>query len=180
MRPLHRAARVRFAVPAVVLAGLLGLSACGQANPAVVAYVDGTEITQQQLDDAVGGVKETLQEGQQVSPQAVVNVLVQGVIAERIAAQDGIAITDAQRDAVIKGSNLEPLLAVPAAKPVAYDAADQELVAQKLGSQGYLDRVAQQKVTLNPRYGVLDPQQKLIVSDQSGSLAKSASPTPEP
>lgn len=153
---------------------------CGQASPSVVAYVDGTVITQTQLDEAVAGVSSTVEEGQQVSPQAVVNVLVHGVIAERIASQDGITIRDADRDAVLKGSNLESLLAVPAARPIAYDLADQEIVAQKLGPQAYLDRVAQQDVTLNPRYGVLDPAQKLIVSDQSGSLAKPASPSPAP
>jgi hypothetical protein len=53
-------------------------------------------------------------------------------------------------------------------------------VAQKVGSQPYLDQVAQQQVTVNPRYGVLDPKQKLIVSDESGSLAKPAPPTPTP
>ena len=81
---------------------------------------------------------------------------------------------------MLKGSNLEPLLAVPAAKPVAYDVADQEIVAQKIGGDAYLKRVGEQQVTLNPRYGVLDPQQKLIVTDQSGSLAKPVAPAPSP
>jgi hypothetical protein len=35
-------------------------------------------------------------------------------------------------------------------------------------------------VTVNPRYGVLDEQQKLISTDQSGSLARPASPSPTP
>ena len=168
----------RLAAVAVLLGA--ALTGCSQASPSVVAYVDGTRITEQQLDDAVAAVGGTVEEGQQVSPQAVTNALIHGVIAERIAAQDGIAITDPQRDALLKGSNLEPLLAVPAAKPVAYDIADQEIVAQKVGSEAYLKRVSEQQVTLNPRYGVLDPQQKLIASDQSGSLAKPVPPAPTP
>ena len=37
-------------------------------------------------------------------------------------------------------------------------------------------QLPQQSVTLNPRYGVLDEKQKLIVTDESGSLARPASP----
>jgi hypothetical protein len=170
--------RARLAAVAVLLG--VTLTGCGQTSPSAVAYVDGTKISQQQLDDAVAGVGATVEEGQQVSPQAVANAMIHGLIAERIAAQDGIAITDANRDALLKGSNLEPLLAVPAAKSVAYDVADQEIVSQKIGGDAYLKRAGEQKVTLNPRYGVLDPQQKLIVPDQSGSLAKPVAPSASP
>ena len=150
------------------------------ADPGVVAYVGDTEITQRQVDDAITGVSTTLQEGQQVSREAVVNVMIQGAIAERIAAENNITITNTQRDTVIRGSNLATLLKVPRAVPVAYDVADQQLVAKQLGSQAYLAAVAKQPVKLNPRFGVLDPNQKTIVVDQSGSLAKPATPTPTP
>ena len=52
----------------------------------------GEPVTQEQLDGAVGGVSSTLEPGQQVSPQAVVNVLVIGEIAEHYRGQD---LTDA-------------------------------------------------------------------------------------
>ena len=165
---------------AVALLGTLGLSGCANANPAVAAYVDGTAISEKQLDAAVAGVEKTVQEGQQVSPQAVLDAMVHGVIAEQIAAKNGITLTDVDREAILKGSNLEPLLPIPAAKEVAYDIADQQIVAQKVGGQPYLDQVAQQQVTVNPRYGVLDEKQKLITPDQSGSLARPASPSPTP
>ena len=48
-----------------------------------MAYVDGSTITQQQLDDAIEGVSSILQEGQSVSNPAVVNVLIHGIIAEQ-------------------------------------------------------------------------------------------------
>jgi hypothetical protein len=167
------------AVSAALVA--VGVTAgCGNASPSVAAYVDGTAITSAQLDTAVAGVQQTVQEGQQVSPQAVLDALVHGVIADRIAARNGITVTEAERVAALQGSNLEPLLPIPAAKEVAYDVADQQIVAQKVGSQLYLDQVAQQDVTVNPRYGVLDPKQKLIVPDESGSLARAASPSPTP
>ena len=141
----------RSALSVVALAVTAG---CANANPAVAAYVDGTAISQTQLDQAVAGVQQTVQEGQQVSPQAVLNALVHGAIAERIAEKNGITVTDADRDAVLKGSNLEPLLPIPAAKEVAYDIADQQIVAQKVGTDPYLQQIEQQDVTVNPRYGV--------------------------
>jgi hypothetical protein len=168
----------RASVSTVVLAA--ALAGCSQAQPSVVAYVGDTEISQVQLDDAVAGISSTLEEGQQVSREAVINVMIQGAMAERIAADNKIAITDSQRDTLIRGSNLANLLDVPRARPVAYDVADQQLVAKKLGSEAYLAAIAKQPVKLNPRFGVLDPNQKTIVVDQSGSLAKPGTPTPTP
>ena len=172
--------RLRLAATAVAVVALGATAGCSNASPSVAAYVDGTTISSSQLDAAVAGVGQTVQEGQQVSPQAVLDALVHGVMADHIAAKNGVVVTDAERDAVLKGSNLEPLLPIPAAAAVAYDVADQQIVAQKVGAQPYLQQVAQEKVTLNPRYGVLDEQQKLIITDQSGSLAKPASPSPTP
>ena len=167
---------------AVAAAGMLALvlAGCSDAQPGVVAYVGDTAITQRQLDDAVEGVSTNLQPGQTVSSEAVVNALVHGAIADQIAKANDIAISDGERDSLLKGSNLAPLLAIPKARPVVYGVADQQLVSQRLGAEKYLAAVQAEKVTLNPRFGVLDPGQKLIVTDQSGSLAKPVAPSPSP
>jgi hypothetical protein len=170
---------VRAAALAGVLAITLFAAGCAKADPSVVAYVDDSEITQQQVDDAVEGVSSILQEGQQVSQAAVVNAMIHGVIAEQLAAANKITITDGERDALIKNSNLAGLLNVPKGRPIAYDVADQQIVSGKLGSEAYLAAVAKEPVTLNPRFGVLDPSQKTIINDKSASLAKPvATPTP--
>ena len=163
----------RAAVAAVALLGL-ALAGCGNASPAVVAYVGDEAISQSSLESAVAGVSSTLQEGQTVSSQAVVNAMIHGALAEQIAARENITITDADRDAVLQATELAPLVAIPAAKPIAYDVADQQIVAQQVGSDAYLEQVQQLPVKLNPRYGVLDPGQKLIVTGQSGSLSQPA------
>jgi hypothetical protein len=170
---------VRAAALAGVLAITLFAAGCAKADPSVVAYVDDSEITQQQVDDAVEGVSSILQEGQQVSQAAVVNAMIHGVIAEQLAAANKITITDGERDALIKNSDLAGLLNVPEGRPIAYDVADQQIVSGKLGSEAYLAAVAKEPVTLNPRFGVLDPNQKTIINDKSASLAKPvATPTP--
>lgn len=171
------------ALRATVLAGVVAvtlvLGGCAQADPNVVAYVGTSRITQQQLDDAVEGVSSILQEGERVSSAAVVNAMIHGLIAEKVAAENKITITDGERDALIKNSNLAGLLKVPEGRPVAYDLADQQIVSGKVGSEAYLAAVSKQQVTLNPRFGVLDPQQKTIITDQSAALAEPA-PTQTP
>ena len=162
----------------VSLIAVLALaSGCANAEPGVVAYVGPTEISQGELDRAVDGVTSTLQDGQQVSREAVVNAMIHGALAEQIAAANSITVSDSERDALLKDSELAGLLDVPAARPIAYDVADQQIVASKVGGEAYLKAVSERPVTLNPRYGVLDPAQKLILTDQSGSLAKPVPPT---
>ena len=181
MRFLARRERgaVRVAALVGVVMVILFAAGCAKADPSVVAYVGNSKITQQQVDDAVEGVSTILEEGQTVSRAAIVNALIHGAIAERVAAANKITITDGERDALIKNSNLAGLLNVPKARPVAYDVADQQIVSDKIGAAAYLAAVSGQQVTLNPRFGVLDPKEKTIIADKSASLAEPA-PTPSP
>ena len=156
-------------------AAVLALAGCADASPGVVAYVGDDRITQGQFDRAVAGINDTLQEGQQVNRDAVVNAMIHGVLAEQIAAKRNVALTDSQREEVLKSSDLAVLLANPDAKSVAYDLADQQLVSAKVGADAYIADVREQTVTLNPRFVFLDPQQKLITSvEQTGSLSRPA------
>jgi hypothetical protein len=160
---------------------LVALTVCGCANaePSVVAYVDDARITQQQVDDAVNAISGTLQEGQRVSSQGVVNAMIHGELAEQVAASQNIVINDSDRDEVLKGTNLAPLLPVEGARPVLDDIADEQIVASRMGQQ-YVTELGKINVTLNPRLGVLDPQQKTIIENQSSSLSSPAPAGPTP
>ena len=160
------------------LRGLTGLAAlvllvsgCGQANPSVAAYVGSEKITDRHVETALQGVRTSLGPEQEVSKIAVVTVLVQGEIAAQIARDHQISLTDTQRNSLLAGSTLAPLLEVPEAKPVAYDIADTEIVSRALGEASYLAEIAKRPVKLNPRFGVLDPTQKTIIPNSSGSLS---------
>jgi hypothetical protein len=155
-------------------AAVLALAGCANAEPSVVAYVGDARISQVQVDRAVTGVTSTLQEGQQVSQEAVVNALIHGLLAEQIAASRNVTVTDGQRDDLLKGTDLVGLLDDPDARALAYDVADQQLVSERVGAEAYVNAVRDSRVTLNPRFGVLDPAQKLITSEQSGSLSEPA------
>ena len=171
-RPGLRSRRAAALAGVIVIA--LFAAGCTKAEPNVVAYVGSSRITEQQVNDAVEGVSTILQEGQAVSRAAVVNSLIHGLIAEQVAAANKITITDGERAALIKTSNLAGLLQVPKGRPVAFDLADQQIVSGKVGSEAYLAAVSNAQVTLNPRFGVLDPKQKLIITDKSASLAEPA------
>ena len=171
---LGSAARRRVGAALGALALVATAAGCSGSHPNTVAYVGEERITQQQLDAAVAGVEETLEPGQQVAVSAVTNVLIHGAIAEQIAASRSITVTDAERDAVLRTSNLASLLEVPEAKSVAYDVATQQIVAGKIGAETYLAETGEMRVTLNPRFGVLDPAQKTIVDGQSSSLSRPA------
>lgn len=168
----------RYAAAASALSAVLLGAGCAQAAPGVVAYVGEAEITQRQVDSAVAAVSTTVQEGQTVSAEAVVNAMIQGELSAQIARDRKITITDSQRDTFLKTTNLAPLLTVAAAKPVAYDVADQQIVSTKIGAAGYLAEVEKRSVKLNPRYGVLDPKQKTIKENETGSLSRPAPQTP--
>lgn len=166
------------ALLAAALAAAVVLLASGCAiggSPSTVAYVGDDRITQQQLDTAVTGVQSTLGQTEQVSPEAVVNVMIHGEIAHLVAAENDVTVTDSQRDELLKESNLVPLLSEPAAKQVAYAIADQQLVAQAVGAEKYLQSLQGIRVELNPRFGVLDPATKTILEGQSSSLSLPAS-----
>ena len=131
----------------------------------MVAYVGPTEITERQLDDAVAGVTSTLEEGQQVSREAVVNALIHGVLAEQIAAANKITVTDAERDQLLKDSRAgRPARRAggPAGRLRRGRPADRRREARR--PRPTSRRSSEQPVTLNPRFGVLDPAAKLIVA----------------
>lgn len=159
---------------ALLVIVVVAASGCAGFRGGNVAYVGDRVITQTQLDDALGGVEETLEEGQQVATDAVVNVLIHGQIADEIAVQKNLGITDAQREKVLAGSNLASLLEVPAARAVAYDVATQQIVATQIGPRAYLDAMATIPVTLNPRFGVLNTTEKTIIEGLSSSLSQPA------
>src|SRR3712207_3072683 len=118
MRAWHRLAAALLGVVVV-----LAVAGCANAQPGAAAYVADTRITQTELDRAVAGISSTLEEGQQVSREAVVNVMIHGALARQIAADRNIPVTDAERQNLLSTSELANLLAVPDARPIAFDVA---------------------------------------------------------
>lgn len=167
--------RGRRLLAAGAIVAVLAAGGCSRADPSVVAYVgDNGRVTQSDLDTAVDGIRQTLEPGQTVAESAVINAMIHGEIAQRVAAENNITVTDADRDKLLKGSNLAPLLNIPKAKQVAYDVADAQIVPSKVGAEAYLAAVKQMPVELNPRFGQLDENEKTIIDSSTGSLSTPA------
>lgn len=172
--------RARVGAAALAVTALVTITGCAEGSPGVVAYVGDTEISRSQLTEAVDGVGEAIGQGQQIKQQAVVDALVRGEVASQIAEGENITITDADRSKLFSGQQGgNELLANDASKKVAYDLADEQIVAQKMGVEKYLGALKKAKVKLNPRFGTWNPeaaaQGASAVEDKSASLSKGGS-----
>jgi hypothetical protein len=155
-------------VAAGVLTAAVLLGGCAQ-SPSDVAMVGADQITRDQYDSAVevGG---TLN----VAADQVLSVMIVGAIAEQLATEQGIEITDGDRDQVINEAAPGALAQVPEARDFFYDDADRVIVMQQVGEDAFVEAVRAADVTVNPRFGSWDPEQSLQVIPGTGSLSVEA------
>jgi hypothetical protein len=159
----------KLAVAAVVLTAL-AVSGCSQNSPGVAAYIGDKEISDRQINEAHDAVNQAIGEQGPVARADVVTVMVLGEVSSQIAARKNIALSEAERV-----QRTDPtLLRAPAAREVAYDLADSNLVGEKLGPEAFLAEIKATPVTVNPRYGVWNPDTKgqSILESGAGSLSK--------
>ncbi len=169
--------RARLAAAAAAVLATLTFSGCSQNSPGVAAYVGDREISDRELNDAVDAVNQALGDQGRVGRGDVVTAMVLGEVSAQVAARKNIAITEADRTAQTNPA----LLTVPAAREVAFDVADSTIVQEKLGPEAFLAEIKATPVTVNPRYGVWNPdtQGQSILDSGAGSLSKpGAEPTP--
>lgn len=146
------------ALAVAVLGGCAG-------SPTDVATVGNTSISRDQLDSSLAGARAV---GQQFSNDQLLSVLIQGEIADQVADQRGITITDSDRD-----KQLNPaVLKVQQARDLAYDLADIQIVNEALGEDEFKKVVTAADVEINPRYGSWKPSQALAVIPGTGSLSR--------
>ena len=170
-------ARVRFAAGAVAALAVAGLAGCSQNSPGVAAYVGDSEISDRQVNEAVEGVNAAIGEQGPVARQDVITAMVLGEVSAQIAARKNIAIDEADRTAQTN----PVLLTSAAAREVAFDVADTTIVQDQLGSEAFLAEIKATSVTVNPRYGVWNPETRgeSILEGEAGSLSRpGAAPTP--
>ncbi|MBA8794579.1 hypothetical protein FHX74_002198 [Friedmanniella endophytica] len=160
-------------VSALLVAGVL-VSGCTE-SPDAAAVVDGSKISRSTLEQSVTAAGEVLAgSGNTLSRDQVLTVLIQGEIAEHVAQQQGITITDADRDAELS----EQALSVPAARDFVYDVADTSIMTKRLGEQQFAKLIAGSDVVVNPRYGSWQPGQSVTVIAGNGSLSQVLQQTP--
>jgi len=162
--------RVRLAASTAAALAAVCLTACSQNSPGVAAYVGEAEISDRQVNEAVDSVNAAIGEEGVVARQDVLTAMVLGEVSQQIAARKNIAISEAERTAQTN----PVLLSNPAAREVAFDVADSTIVQEKLGSQAFLAEIKATPVTVNPRYGVWNPETRgeSILEAEAGSLSR--------
>ena len=114
-----------------------------------------------------------------MSRAAVINAMIHGLIAEKVAAANKITITDGERDALIKDSNLAGLLNVPKGRPSPTTWPISRLFRARSAARLTWQLSVSSKSRSTPASVCWIPHQKTIITDQSASLAEPA-PTPTP
>ena len=163
-------------VLAAVAVAVLGLSGCSQA-PSSAAVVDGTVIGVSEIEAASAAAAPIVgQDAASLGP-TVVQAHVQGLVAEKIAKNHSIELTDAARAETIAGNTVLAKLAdTPGGKNLAVALANTAVVAGKVDTTTLAAECSQAVVVVNPRYGSWAKELCGLDSD-SGSLSKPA-PTP--
>jgi hypothetical protein len=167
---LGRARTSRTAFAGVVLLGAtLALSACGTQQAGTAAIVDGSAISEQDVQAVAVELAPLAQGQQQISPSIVLGNL---ILEPYVLAEAGKgAPSDAQvRQAIAKVANPSSLtmnvvrtnLAIQSLSPAA-----KKSILAKLGKA---------KVTVNPRYGSFNATQAALVPISPDWIKASASP----
>lgn len=141
---------------AAVIVTAVALAGCAQ-NPSYAATVDGVVITEQAVQRATDVVAASFGVPESEARTFAVNRVIQGVLSDRMAADNGISITQVDRAQVLAG---QPQLAALAQRPDGAEFADQlikiSVVAGALDSRLPAE-LAKHDVRPNPRYGTWDP-----------------------
>ena len=157
-----------FRAAAVLLGATLALSACG-TQPGAAAIVDGTTISNTDVQTVSLDLKKVVQGQQQFTPSIVlVNLILEPyVLAE--AKRTGKNVSDAQaRKVLAKVANpsratldfVRMQLAIPS--------------LSQAGQQSILARLGKAKITVNPRYGTFDAKKGLVPTSPNWIKATSS------
>lgn len=165
---MNKAVRVlaAAAVSALVLTG------CAQ-SPTVAATVDGVTVSERAVEEAALAVETALGAPAGEARTFAVNRIIQGKLAETMAADNGIVLSDSERAQILRSQpQLEALATQPGGKALAEDWIDISLVAQALGQEKLVTELAKHDVVVNPRYGQWDIQTGATAG--TGSLSTEA------
>jgi hypothetical protein len=168
-----RASRTAFATKSLtlLLGVTLALSACGSQKPGAAAIIDGTTISDKDVQTVAAQLNSLPQVQQKLTPTVVLLdlILAPYVLAE--ADRTGKGVPEAQaRKVVAKVAN---------ASPATIDFVRMQLAIPSLSQASktsILAKLGKAKITVNPRYGTFDLTQAAILPTSPNWIKASASP----
>lgn len=167
---------------ALAAAAVLALSGCAGANPQSAAYVDGSPISQSQVDAIAGVLADSTETDDRPAGFAptVLQILIQSKLVGRAAAEKGLSVPTTDRDAAIAGdATLSALSKNPVTTDFIRNYVDTSLLLQTEAGQAAALEVAERAdIVVNPRFGTWDESQLALAQGSSGSLSEVA-PLPQ-
>lgn len=152
--------------------GLL-LAGCAAGTPSTSAVVNGTSVSESDVTRWSNGCAPAFQNTPAAVRPAMVNAAMQGALADTIAAEKSITVTDADRvRGVASMQDADLLMADPDCAEAVLAVSSLIFVADKLGTEAFTQAIADSDVEVNPRYGTWDPA-AVGLSGNSGSLSAS-------
>ncbi len=166
-RRARRSGRSGRALAAIMLAGAgvagtIGVAGCGGAHPGAAAVVNGTTISEGDIDAVAADLQPYVQPGQSVPRQNVLTALImRPFIADRLKASRKMVSLDQAAQALHQAATQGQPAAGKLPGPDQWAKPTKELAQAQLGmetlSPADRDRVAdaitRAKITVNPRYG---------------------------
>lgn len=156
---------------------VLALTGCA-GDPNVAAYVNGSRISQAEVDTLARAIAQTVDTAgaEGTLRPVVLSILVQTKVAEVVAKEQKIEVTEAERQSVLASN---PGLASLAQNPATADFILRYLnaglvLSSDKGSVAADEVYARTPVRLNPRLGTWDAEAHAVAEGSSGSLSELA------
>lgn len=159
-------------VTVILFVAALALSACGTQQPGAAAMVDETTISEKELQTVAGQLNALAQGEQKLAPSDILMnlILMPYVLAE--ADRAGKAVPDAQAREVIAK--------VPNPSRQTLDLVRMNLSIESLtpaAKTAILAKLGKAEITVNPRYGTLDPKKELAIVSTTPNWIKASAPS---
>lgn len=165
---------VKLIAPAAALALVAGCS----TSPTTALSVNQTSVSESTVLDTTKSCLTGLGiplEFAGANKVPTINNMLRGVMADQIAKDEGVQITDSQAEQLAQQSlpaEAQGQLNSPECKQMTLGAARFSLLIQQLGQETMMAAVRRLDVVVNPKYGAYDPEQGQIVQDSTGSLSR--------
>ncbi len=157
-------------VLAAAAAAALTLTGCAHSASTAVS-VNGVNVTDSEIERAAAALGAAQQADPSQYTSKVIAYETLGLIAQKVAADQNIELSDAARLAALDSTTAQ-LRDNADLKPLVDRTADGSIVYTKLGYDKWVEACQQVPVTLNPRYGSWSSALCSIVP--GGSLAQAA------
>ncbi len=139
---------------AIVLAATLGVSGCGGQDPNAAAVVNGQVISERAVEEVTRDLAPLNAAGQDITKESVLIVLVLRPLVMEAAQRAGTMVSESEARTALGAGIAHP-------SPATVEFAQTSLLSRRL-PQDELAKVADAfktaSVTVNPRYGAIDPQ----------------------